>query len=93
VLYRKERRKARRIPPPKQEPSDLPGYTLTEADIKLDEVHGDHIHLNDGTHLTGGITDDSTWKNNTGDGSKTGKRFLMMLTEELSSGIQERKWN
>jgi hypothetical protein len=43
--------------------SDLPAYTLTETDIKLDEVYGDHhVHLNDGTHLTGDNADDSKWK-------------------------------
>jgi hypothetical protein len=38
--------------------ADLPGYELTAADQKLDEVYGDHVHDNDATHLDGGIPDD-----------------------------------
>ena len=35
--------------------ADLSDYPLTEADRRLDSVYGDHCHLNDGTHLDGGI--------------------------------------
>jgi hypothetical protein len=35
---------------------DLPKASLMDADQKMDEVYGDHIHQNPGTHLTGGIT-------------------------------------
>ena len=44
-----------------EEGSDLPGHTLTECDHKLRTVYGDHIHRNDGKHLTGGIADDALW--------------------------------
>ena len=44
------------------EGSDLSDYTITKADTLLDEIYGDHIHDNDGTHLNGGIANDSTWQ-------------------------------
>lgn len=34
---------------------DLPGATISEADLKLLEVYGDYIHQNDGTHLDDGV--------------------------------------
>ena len=40
------------------EGADLPDYTLTKANRRLDAVLGDHIHDNDGSHLDGGIRDD-----------------------------------
>jgi hypothetical protein len=77
---------------------------LTATDIKLDEVYGDHAHLNDGTHLTGDVADDLKWQKYWRrlvvlpetfydlPKGKTGKRSLSMLTAELS-GIRARKWN
>ena len=44
------------------EGADLPDYVPTEADWRLDEVLGDHIHDNDGSHLDGGISDDALWQ-------------------------------
>ena len=41
-----------------EEWSNLPGQSLTECDHKLRTVCVDHIHHNDGTHLTGGIAND-----------------------------------
>jgi hypothetical protein len=41
---------------------DLPGATISEADLKLMKVYGDYIHQNDGTHLNGGVQDDSVWQ-------------------------------
>jgi hypothetical protein len=41
---------------------DLPGAAISMADLKLKEVYGDYIHQNDGTHLDGGIADDSVWQ-------------------------------
>jgi hypothetical protein len=28
----------------------------------MDEVYGDHIHQNPGTHLTGGVAEDAIWQ-------------------------------
>jgi hypothetical protein len=41
---------------------DLPGVTISEAELKLMKVYGDHIHQNDGTHLDGGMKDDDAWQ-------------------------------
>jgi hypothetical protein len=86
------------------EDKHLPAYALTATDIKMDAVYGNHVHSNDGTHLTGGIIDNYVWQDywrrltvfpetfyNIPKGP-TGKRFLGMLTKELS-GIIDRKWN
>jgi hypothetical protein len=45
-----------------EEGADLDGYQLTPADKLLDSVLGDHVHANDGRHLTGGVTDDRRWQ-------------------------------
>ena len=39
--------------------ADLQGRELTPCDHKLRSVYGDHVHRNDGTHLTGGISDEA----------------------------------
>jgi hypothetical protein len=83
---------------------DLPGATISEADLKLDEVYGDHVHQNSGQHLDGGITDDAIWQSywrrlivyhcrqySLPNGT-VGHRFLGMLTE-IIEGIISRKWN
>ena len=44
------------------EKGDLPGYIVSPENRKLDEVYGDHIHENIGTHLTGGISTDKQWQ-------------------------------
>jgi hypothetical protein len=31
---------------------------LSEADKKMDKVHGDHVHQNPGRHLKDGVSDD-----------------------------------
>ncbi len=41
---------------------DLPGATISAADLKLDTVYGDHVHQNTGQHLDGGIPDDSKFQ-------------------------------
>jgi hypothetical protein len=47
----------------KREDGDLQGATpLSDANILLDMVHGDHVHQNPGTHLNGGILDDAKWQ-------------------------------
>jgi hypothetical protein len=30
--------------------------------MKVDAIYGDHIYLNDGAHLSGGIADDAQWQ-------------------------------
>ncbi len=35
---------------------------LTPADERLMDVYGDTIHLNDGTHLDGGVANDKIWQ-------------------------------
>jgi hypothetical protein len=70
----------------------------------MDRVYGDHVHHNDGTHLDGGISDDTTWQDywkrlivfpgqtyNLPKG-KVGKRFLFTLASILD-GVKIRKWN
>lgn len=42
--------------------SDLPSHTQTLIDDEFDRVFGDHIHLNDGTHLHNNISDDTIWQ-------------------------------
>ena len=41
---------------------DEPGYTLTPEDLHLREVYGDRVHVNHGTHLDGGVREDSEWQ-------------------------------
>jgi hypothetical protein len=85
--------------------ADLPDYTLTEADIKLDTaVYGDHVHNNDGTHLDGGIVDDHRWQRRwrrlvaytpnryEAPKGRVGRRFISMLAEAFD-GVTTRRWN
>ena len=84
--------------------ADLPTYTRTESDTLLDSVYGDHAHSNDGRHLDGGVEDDEQWQQRwirvaqhtpnryTVPRGKVGRRFLIILTEELR-GVRDRKWN
>ena len=76
-----------------EEGADLPGHTLTACNRKLRSVYRYHIHCNDGTHLTGGITDDNLWQNRwrrisnlkprfyDAPKGKAGIRFVTLLTE------------
>ena len=41
---------------------DEPGYNPTPEDLRLQEVYGDWVHANPGTHLEGGIRDNSAWQ-------------------------------
>ena len=41
---------------------NVPGYVPTPKDLHLREVYGDWVHGNPGTHLDGGVTDDSAWQ-------------------------------
>ena len=75
--------------------ADLQGHRLTPCDIKLRSVYGNHVHRNDGTHLTGGIYDDALWQTRwrrisnltlrfyDAPKGKAGQRFVILLTEEL----------
>jgi hypothetical protein len=84
--------------------ADRPGYVLTPADILLDNVFGDHVHANDGTHLSGGVNDDTTWQKYwkslvafsparyDAPKGRTGKRFISMLADEFQ-GVVDRHWN
>jgi hypothetical protein len=50
-----DRKEGTRVPKATQiqdKSSDLPDCALTDADKKLDKVCEDHIHLNDGAHLS-----------------------------------------
>ena len=42
--------------------TDLPDYTLTPSDGRLNRVYGDHPHSNDGKHLTAGIAKDPSYQ-------------------------------
>jgi hypothetical protein len=84
--------------------ADHPAYQLTPADELLDSVLGDHVHSNDGRHLTGGVTDDCRWQTRwqrmvqisptrySVPKGTVGRRFLTILTNEFRQ-VRERKWN
>lgn len=89
---------------PPDEGADLPGYALTEADLRLDSVYGDHTHDNPGIHLTGDIREDRKWQRfwkrtvqipaaryKVPQGP-VGRRFLTTLIREFR-GVRERRWN
>jgi hypothetical protein len=77
--------------------SDLPGATISPADLMLMKVYGDYLHQNDGTHLDGGIKEDGTWQERwrklialptqhyDAPNGTMGHRFVRILTEELES--------
>jgi hypothetical protein len=77
---------------------------MTDADRKMEQVYGDYIHQNPGTHLNGEIANDAIWQEcwrqlisfpshayDVPSGA-VGKRFVEKVTEELK-GIVARKWN
>ena len=41
------------------ERGDVLGYVPTPEDLRSREVYGDRVHGNPGTHLDGGVNDDS----------------------------------
>ena len=41
---------------------DVSGYVPTSEDLRLRGVYRDWVHGNLGTHLDGGVADDSAWK-------------------------------
>lgn len=83
---------------------DLPGATISEVDRMLDEVYGDHVHQNPGTHLDGGISDDKLWQEHwshlvvypgqtyDAPSGSVGRRFTSLMADEWE-GMLNRKWN
>ena len=83
---------------------DVPGYEPTLEDLCLREVYGDWVHANPGTHLDGGVRDNSAlqawWRDLAvmplrrydAPIGKVGIRFVGTLGEELM-GVQDRRWN
>ena len=74
------------------------------AHLSLQEVYGDFLHHNDGTHLVEGVSDDTTWQSfwrqlaaqsaswySTSPG-KVGRCFTAVLDVERR-GVLDRKWN
>ena len=82
----------------------MPGYQPTPEDLRLREVYGDWVHANPGTHLDGGVRNDSSWQAWWRDlavmpsrcydapSGKVGRRFVETLGEELK-GVWDRRWN
>ena len=80
------------------------GYNPTPEDLRLQEVYGDWVHSNPGTHLDGGIHDNSAWKAWWRDlvvmpsrrydapSGRVGRRFVGTLGAELK-GVRDRLWN
>ena len=70
----------------------------------MDGVYGDHVHQNDGTHLSGGIEDDKIWQDRMNQlivlqpqqydlpKGAVAHRFIEEL-DDLFKGVMERKWN
>ena len=80
------------------------GYTPTPEDLHLQEVYGDWVHANPGTHLDGGISNEAAWQAWLHDlavmlsrrydapSGRFGRCFIGMLREELW-GVRDRLWN
>ena len=83
---------------------DFPGYTPTPEDLCLQEVYGDLVHANPGTHFDSRIADNKSWQGRWRDlvvipsrrydapNGKVGRRFVVALVGELR-GVQDRVWN
>ena len=83
---------------------DAPGYVPTPEDLRLQEVYGDWVHGNPGTHLDGRIMDDGTWqwwwsdlavipsRRYKAPCGKVGRRYVNALVRELR-GVRDRQWN
>ena len=82
----------------------MPGYQPTLEDLCLQEVYRDWVHANPGTHLNGGVRNDSAWQAWWRDlavmpsrcydvpSEKVGRRFFGTLGEEMK-GVWDRRWN
>ena len=91
------------IPSPEITPV-IPTQPLSEVDLKIQEVYGDYVRQNDGSHLNGGIRDDALWQARWKKivslppqrydvpNGKVGKLFIQALQSELH-GIVDRKCN
>ena len=83
---------------------DKPGYNPTLENLRLLEVYGDWLHGNKGTHMDGGIRNDSTWqawwrdlavmpsRRYDAPSERVGRRFIGTLGVELK-GVRDRLWN
>ena len=47
---------------PPEENEDLLGFTPERVHLLLQEVYGDFLHHNDGSHLDGGIAYNAAWQ-------------------------------
>ena len=89
---------------PSEEKKDLPGFTLERAHLLLQEVYGDFMHHNDGSHLDGEIADNAAWQHHwrrlaaqseswyATPSVVVGRRFTAILTAEWQ-GVLGRSWN
>ena len=83
---------------------DVLGYQPTPEDQRLREVYGDWVHANSGTHLDGGVRNDSTWqawwrdlavmpsRRYDAPSGKVGQSFVGTLREDMK-GVRDRRWN
>ena len=83
---------------------NMPGYVSTPEDLRLQEVYGDWGHGNPGTHLDGGVADNSLWqawwhdlaviplRHYDAPSGKVGRQFVGMLGTEMQ-GVRDRRWN
>ena len=84
--------------------SNVPWYVPTPEDLRLREVYRDWVHGNPGTHLDGGVADDSAWQAWWRDlavlpsrrydalSGKVGRRFVSMLGAKMQ-GVRDRRGN
>ena len=81
---------------------DVPGYQPTPEDLCLWEVNRDWVHANPGTHLDGGVRDNSAWQSWWRDlavmpsrrydtpSGKVERRFVRTLREEMK-GVRDKR--
>ena len=82
----------------------MPKYEPTPADKKLDMVYGDHVHQNNGSHLSGGVDDNAAWqacwtqlcgvshRHYSVLSGQIGRMFIWGLASKIC-GAYERHWN
>ena len=81
---------------------DVPGYNPNPEDLRIWEVHEDWVHANPGTHMDGGVRNNSAWqawwrdltvmpsRRYDAPRGRFGRRFVGTLGEELK-GVQDRR--
>ena len=86
------------------ESGNVTGYVPTPEDLRLREVYRVWVHGNPGTHLDGGVKDDSAWqawwrdvvfmpsRRYNAPSGKVGPRFVGTLGVEMQ-GVQDGRWN